>query len=58
MFFCEAFYEEAVTFAQERRERLPALYYRQRLLERPRPIVEQLLSIEAENVIEFSWYLQ
>lgn len=49
VFIFEAEYEEALSLARERRERLPARYYEQRLFERPLPNLERARPIEAEN---------
>lgn len=50
-FFLAAEYEVALTFADERRERVPALYKEQRLYEQPLPNLEQPLDVEMENRI-------
>lgn len=42
-------YDEAVDFAQNRRDRLPPLYYRRRVSEKPLPNLAPLRPIEAEN---------
>lgn len=49
--FLEAEYEEVAFFVEERRERLPALYKKRRLFEKPFPDLTPTAAIEAENHI-------
>lgn len=48
-FFLEGDFDDGLTFAQKRRERLPALYYEHRSVEKPLPTLEQAFLFEEQN---------
>lgn len=51
VFFLEADYDDAYTFAVDRRERLPSRYYERRVLERPLPNFEPAENCFAGNYL-------
>lgn len=53
VFFLEADYDDAYTFAEDRRERLPPRYYQRRVLERPLPNLEPTEDGFAGNYLLF-----